>query len=86
MQLLRNYQSSLLSRRLAKAQQIGFISVALLRHYAMPSRQKPWFMAYRSLHSPKAAKQVTLLLPFYLLLYLWAEALFAHGPKALLGP
>ena len=35
--------------------------------------------------SPKAAKQVTLLLPFYLLLYLWAEALFAHGPKALLG-
>ena len=67
MQLLRNYQSSLLSRRLAKAQQIGFISVALLRR-------------------PKAAKQVTLLLPFYLLLYLWAEALFAHGPKALLGP
>ena len=73
MQLLRSYQSSLLSRRLAKAQQIGFISVALLRHYAMPSRHK-------------AAKQVTLLLPFYLLLYLWAEALFAHGPKALLGP
>lgn len=59
-------------------------AVTPLRHTA--TAKAVVYGPHRLTGKPKATKQVTLLLPFYLLLYLWAEALFAHGPKALLGP